>query len=157
MSEYNGFVYYICWKAPPRLTLKPFFLNPQSNVGDQRSTCRLRSSLRFRGVKEVINRSHASSNFKCCGREFDPVAPNQPVYTRRAMASQPPTYLSGFGFFLPTYTSPHFLPTTLRSDHVKQIPTTQGARGCYLGLECGHRRNESRKGNLKHHARKGRF
>ena len=73
------------------------------------------------------------------------------------MASQPPTYLSGFGSFLPTYTSPHFLPTTLRSDHVKQIPTTQGARGCHLGLECGHRRNESRKGNLDHRARQGRF
>jgi len=56
------------------------------------------------------------------------------------------------------------IPTLHRSlvaasnlDHGSRVPTTWGAGGCYLGVECGNRGLESREGSLEYYPSEGCF
>ena len=47
---------------------------------------------------------------------------------------------------------PYSLAANLGSDHGRQVQTIERAGQCSILVECGHRRPQSREGDLEHHA-----
>ena len=86
---------------------------------------------------------------KCYSREYNSSA--------RGVRHHGRSSLLRFGHFCSPCTPSCFLPTTLRFDHDRKIPTSGRAGRCSLLAQCGHRWPESRQGTLEHHTSQGCF